>query len=383
MTLSGPREVVYGEKVLYKLTFSNPGDADTTNVDVRLLPLGTGDTPLDSHNIGTLKAGETKVLEMELVARQSGTLSIKAEATADSGLRATVNEEVLVRRAALKIDIEAPKFQYARSAVTYTVRVSNPGNDIARNLEIAAQLPSRAAYVSSTGGTVNTAGTQVTWDVRSLGPGEEQAFQLRCQLESTGLNRLQVAAKSGDLHETALAATDVEGLADLTLDVNRPVGAFHVGEEVTYEVVIKNRGTKTAENVEVLAFFSQGIEAVSAAGARHEIAPGQVTFQALPSIAPDKELVLKIKARADTSGNHTFRAEVYCKALGTKLGQEATIRFYDGRPNAAAAPVNSAAPNNASQSKGRYDDTNAPLPGRYSADTFAPAESKPAGDRYQ
>jgi uncharacterized repeat protein (TIGR01451 family) len=351
---------------------------------VRLLPLGTGNTPLDSHEIGTLKAGETKVLEMELVARQSGTLTIKAEATADAGLQAAVNEEILVRRAALKIEIDAPKFQYARSAVTYTVRVSNPGNETARNLEVAAQLPSRATYVSSTGGTVNTSGTAVTWDVRSLAPGEEQAFQLRCQLESTGLNRLQVAAKTGDLHESAVASTDVEGLADLTLDVNQPVGAFQVGEEVTYEVVIKNRGTKTAEGVDALAFFSQGIEAVSASGARNEIAPGRVTFQALPSIAPDKALVLKIKARADVSGNHTFRAEVYCKSLGTKLGQEATIRFYDGRPDAPAIP-DSPASTSSSRAEapqagrysdvlpaGRYDHGGAPLPNRYSASPFTP-----------
>jgi uncharacterized repeat protein (TIGR01451 family) len=329
MTLAGPREVEFGEKVIYKLTFSNPGNADAENIMVKLLPLGAGDGPADTHSIGTVAAGENKVVEMELVARQSGVLAIKAEATADGGLQSALNEDVLVRRAAIKIDVEGPAFQYARTVVNYSVKVNNPGNAASNNVEIVAQLPAKATYVSSSdAGQSEADGTRVVWKLSSLLPGEEKVLELKCQLENPGVNRVQVAAASGDMKDSASAATEVEALAELELDVIEPEGAFPVGEEVGYEVHIKNRGTKAAEGVDVQAFFSTGIEAINASGSRSDIGPGKVTFHTIPSIGAGKEVILKIRARADKSGNHVFRAEVFCKSLGTKLGEEGTTRFY-------------------------------------------------------
>ena len=63
---------------------------------------------------------------------------------------------------------------------------------------------------------------------------------------------------------------------------------------------------------------------------RSSIGKAAVLFDALGDLAPGKEMVLKIKARAEAEGNHMFRAEVYCKALGTKLVSEETTRFYRG-----------------------------------------------------
>ncbi len=168
----------------------------------------------------------------------------------------------------------------------------------------------------------------MTWTLDSLEPGQQQVLQLKCQLENAGMNRLQAAATVGELKDVAALSTDIEGVADLTLAVNEPAGVFAVGEEVTYEIRLKNRGTTSAEGVNVVAYFSEGMEAISATGARYEITSGRLQFGTIPTIAADKELVLKIKARADQPGNHVFRAEAQCTALGAKLAQEGTTRFY-------------------------------------------------------
>jgi uncharacterized repeat protein (TIGR01451 family) len=124
-----------------------------------------------------------------------------------------------------------------------------------------------------------------------------------------------------------------------------------VGEEMIYEVHIRNRGTKAAENVDVAGFFSNGIEPVSAQGGQSELASGQVVFRPIPAIAPGTEVVLKIKARAELAGNHVFRAEVNCSSVGAKLASEETTMFYgdsrianrpSARSNSGGAPVQSA-----------------------------------------
>ncbi len=87
-----------------------------------------------------------------------------------------------------------------------------------------------------------------------------------------------------------------------------------------YEVHIRNRGTKAAENVDVAGFFSNGIEPINAQGAPNQIAPGQIVFRPIATIAAGSEAVLRIKARADQAGNHVFRTEVSCPSVGRQTG---------------------------------------------------------------
>lgn len=356
MQLAGPKEVSFGEKAIYKLTFSNPGDADAENVVVTLPAIGAGEGPADSHTIGTIRAGESKVVEMELVARQMGRLAIKAEATASAGLTASVSQEVTVRRAGVKVELEGPATGYARTGLNYKIVVSNNGNAAAANVQVAAQLPTRAKYLSSTDGG-QLSGERVIWTLDSLEPGQQQVVSFKCQLENAGLNRVQAAAVVGDLRDVATLNTEVEAVADLTLSVVEPAGVFAVGEEVTYELHIKNRGTTSAEGISVVGYFSEGLEATSGSGARYEISVGRIQFGTIPTIAADQEVVLKIKARADQAGNHVFRAEAQCSALGSKLAKEGTTRFYgsesseskDAEPEAAPTPTPATSKSGSSQ----------------------------------
>ena len=86
------------------------------------------------------------------------------------------------------------------------------------------------------------------------------------------------------------------------MDVKDPPGPVPVGEEATYEIHVRNRGTKEAQGVEVFAYFSHGIEPTAADGAPNRLGPGQVLFQAIPSLAPGAEVVLKVRAKAEVAG---------------------------------------------------------------------------------
>ncbi|MEK6238574.1 MAG: hypothetical protein N2C14_27970, partial [Planctomycetales bacterium] len=81
MSISGASEALYGKMEVYKLTLSNPGTADAENVTLKLLPGNPGDAPPAAHSIGTLRAGDKKVIELELTPRQGGDLKIHAMAT--------------------------------------------------------------------------------------------------------------------------------------------------------------------------------------------------------------------------------------------------------------------------------------------------------------
>ena len=329
MSLAGPKEVVYGQTKVYKLSLSNSGTGDAENVVLFLSPLeGVSSTPT-RHDIGTLRAGESKIVEVELTARQSGTLEMKAAAMADGNLRAEVNEEIVVHRPGLKLIASGPDAQYSGTAANYKICVSNPGNATAENILLTAMLPVGAKYMSSSGGQFVPEQNKITWSIPSLNPGSEQELEVHCTLGAPGENHLQVVGTAAsDLTDSAAAITNVEALADLKLEVSDPSGPIPVGEETTYEIHLRNRGTKSAENVDIAGYFSAGIEPITADGAPFNISAGQVVFRPIESIGPGSELVLRIKAKAGKPGNHVFRAEVVCPQVGTKLASEDTTLYF-------------------------------------------------------
>lgn len=338
LRMEGPREVMYGKKELFTLRLSNTGNGDAENVVITLMPLTPGEQPV-SQNIGTIPAGEERAIEVELTARHAGQLQMTALAKADGNFEAQLAEKIVVRRAALQIEVDGPQVQYVGAVATYRIRVRNTGTAPARNVQLTAAIPPGGKYISGIDGAKQEAnGTKLHWTLDSLNPTVEQTYLLRCTLSLPGDSRMEVSCAAEDeLAAAAVAITRVEAVADLVLDIKDPAGPVPLGEEAVYILQVRNRGTKSAEGVQAMAFFSRGVEPVAAEGAEHHMAPGQVIFHAIGPIAPGGEVTLRVRARAETAGNHVFRAEVHCKALGTRLASERTTLFYQDRAGVGQA----------------------------------------------
>jgi len=335
--IDGPREVLYGKSEIFKLTLANTGNGPAENVIITLLPVGSGNQPV-SQNLGVIMAGEEKVLEVELTARQVGDLEIRMQVRGDGGLHAELAERVMVRRAALAIEVDGPKVQYVDTEAGYRIRIGNPGTATAENVSLVANLPAGSKYLGGIDDArLEANGTKVAWTLPALVAGEEREFTLRCTLGLPGSTRLEVLSTADDdLTAAGGATTRVEAIADLRLEVQDPGGPVPVGSVATYEVLVRNRGTKNAEDVQVKAFFSHGIEPTRAEGAGHRIGPGQVIFSPIASIPAGGEVTLTVQARAETSGNHIFRAEVHCQPLGTRLVSEETTHYYIDAPTSTS-----------------------------------------------
>ncbi len=351
LQLEGPREVLYGKKETYRLRLNNVGNGTADNVAIMLMPTGGSENVPATHKLGMIRAGEEKILDVELTARQAGGLTIQVDARADGGVHAELAEKVIVRRAALTIDVQGPKMQFVQAPVTYAIRIRNPGTAPARDVKLTMILPAGARYLSGIeNAQLDAASNRLSWTVENIGPEVEQSFSVRCALGSAGMNRLQVnAIAADDLTASAAAITQIEAVANLVMDVTDPEGPVAVGEEATYEVRVRNRGTKEAPNVEVFAYFSRGIEPTRAEGAPNRVTSGQVRFQPIASLAAGAEAVFRIRARAEVAGNHVFRAEAHCKPLSARLVQEATNLYYtdasvvspsNGQPGLEAVPAN-------------------------------------------
>ena len=396
MHLDGPREVLFNKKELYKLKLSNIGNGPAENVAITIMPINPSDGQAVTHRLGTIAAGDERTIEVELTARQAGRVVIRVEATGDNGSRAALAENVVVHRGGLAVELDGPAFQFVGTPANYRLVVRNPGDAPSKNVKLTAKLPTGMRFVSGSDGAKGEdapEGGKVTWNLERLDPGAERVLQMKCTLAVSGPNRLEITSAADDeLVASAEGVTRVEAVADVRLEVKDPDGPVPVGTEAVYELHIRNKGTKTAENVEVVSYFSNGVEPVSAEGHTHRIAPGQVVFDLIPAIPPATELVLTVKAKAQIAGNHVFRAEVHCKSAGTRLVREEMTHFYADGPSSEQELAGSRGESNRSDSyhnDSHHNDSNrgnsyrddrtaerqAPLPLPQSPDQPMPSQS--------
>ncbi|MBN1588514.1 MAG: hypothetical protein JW888_03275 [Pirellulales bacterium] len=376
MRLEGPSEVHFGEPQVFQLEISNSGNGSADDVILTMMPLVAGEGGPTQHRLGSLAAGAHKTIDMELTARHPGALVVQMELRCDGPGRASLNETLLVRKANVEMKIDAPQMQFTGTVATYRIRVRNTGNLAADDIELTAKIPPEAKFVSAgQKGKASVDGQSVQWKLDRLPEGAEQELVLTCELAREGYSQLKVEAAGARVAAEAMAVTRVESIADLALEVTDPSGPVPLGQHADYTVRIYNRGSKDADGVEAVVYFSQGIEPVSAEGGRYTIRPGQILFNSLGVVKAGKEVVLKIKAKAEMPGNHMFRAEVYCRPLGTKLVGEETTHFYravfGGPETQLARPTPKPAPMKANPIE-TADRRNEPLP------TDAPTSSEPS-----
>ena len=330
LQLEGPREVVHGQRQIYKLIMTNTGNGPAENVTIFLASKGAGEQVSASHKLGTLSPGEKKVLEVELIPRSPGPLTLEVQLQGDGNAQASLTETITVRKPELRLTLTGPTEHFVGAAAVYRLQVANPGNAPAKNVQVTLQLPEGLdQIVASPEGRLSFDRRKVEWTFPEIAAGAAQELSLRCQYRVAGLARISAkAAADADLSATDSINTQVEAVADLTLSVADPPGPVPVGEEAVYEIRIHNRGTKAATQVEVVVYFSHGIEPVAAEGASNRIGPGQVVFSPIAAIGPGQTQVLKVKAKAERAGNHIFRAEVHCRSASVRLVSEGTTRYF-------------------------------------------------------
>jgi uncharacterized repeat protein (TIGR01451 family) len=331
MSVSGPDEVLFSEPQLFRLALSNPGTGVAENVKIDLIPPGGTQGTATSHVVGNLAPGASRTVEVELTAREAGKLFVKAVATAEGGLSTEAAKEIFCRKPELEVDWRGPESKYAGTPATYYLRVRNPGTAPADDVDLTVTLPAGADFISaSEGQSYDAEKREVSWQIGTLGPGDDNYMELKCLVNTPGMNQLRISAiaSTSDLADEKLAETKVVALADLKLQVSDPSGPVAVGEQAVYEIRVQNRGASTANEVNVVALFDEGVEPDQVEGAMYSVADGRVTFRTIEELPAGKEIVLRIRARSTVAGTHVFRAEVLCRELEIKLGAEETTRFY-------------------------------------------------------
>lgn len=330
----GPAKVMKGQEVTLKIKLSNPGTGAATGVVLsEAVPEGLkhpagGELELE---IGTIKAGETRELELGLMAAAPGTVTNVINAQGDGSLQAEARAEVEIVAPQLQVSLTGPKRRYLERNATHQITVSNPGTAAAKDIELVAVLPKELKFVEANNGGQFVAATHsVHWGLEELPPQESGTVTLTTMPVQPGDAKLvlKTTGKQG-LADQREEIVVVEGLAAINFqlsDVNDPIES---GGQTAYEVRVTNQGSKAAANVRVVALVPKELKALSAEGpVRHKIEAGRVVFEPIKQLAPKADTTFIIKVQALSHGDARMQVQITTDELRDPITKEESTRIY-------------------------------------------------------
>lgn len=327
-------QVLVGKQQVVQVEVSNPGSGDATGVMLlESVPTGVSHAagPALELEIGTLRAGESRRLELVLNAEQAGQIDNVMTARADANLQVDASCQFEVIAPRLQVSVEGPKRRYLERPATYQVSVENPGTASAKEVQLVTHLSKGLKFVKANNmGEYDTATHSVHWSLAELPANERGTVELVALPVEAGEQTLQIATKAGrGLEDRVEKRVMVEGLVAIMFEVVDVEDPIEIGGETTYEVRVLNQGSKLATNLQLIATMTPGIQAISAQGeTQYTIQGERVLFKPLPQLGPKADTTYRIHVQGIRAGDQRVRVQITTDDLQQPITKEESTRVY-------------------------------------------------------
>jgi uncharacterized repeat protein (TIGR01451 family) len=220
ITKSCPSLRYLGRNATFDITVTNSGDAaaqnvvvtDTISGAIQFVSADNQGTRQGNNivwHLGTLEAGQSRVLKANFMCNQIGIVANTAEVTYCAASVATCQLEVKGIQAILLECVDDPDPVELGTNTTYTISVTNQGSATGTNIVIACTLPAEQEHVSATGPTDATvSGKSVKFaPIPTLAPKAKATFKLTVKGVGVGDTRFRVDMTS-DLSSIPVMETE-------------------------------------------------------------------------------------------------------------------------------------------------------------------------------
>ncbi len=360
---TGPATATVGSTMRFCIEVCNSGDMPATDVVLSdTIPNGTTYVSSDpagtvlggavQWQLGTLEAGQSKTVAIDLRADAAGTVENRAEAVAAGGLAAqgaatTQVGATPVQPAAptenIEVHLTGPQTATVGETITFSITVTNRGTRPASGLVIRDYFD--AGLWHQEGPSPIEKGLGVV-----LQPGQSKQFGVQFRVDRAGrlCNTVRVISDGAVLasDEVCLvaeqaaqpapalpvpgavpgpAAGESSSLELRIVPLHEPVA---VGREITYVIRVANRGTAPAENLQLVAVLPEQLEPIRfgtngpPGTADPEIAGRQVRFAPVLELPAGQTIEYRLRAGTLSAGDAVVRAELYVQGQAQPLATE-------------------------------------------------------------
>lgn len=327
-------EVLLCDMIQFTFTVKNTGTGVAENVKIKdSLPPGLktvdgkSDVVLD---VGTLKAGESKDVNLTVKAEKTGTFTNSAMVVAE-GLSGESNQtKTVVKQPVLAIAKSGPERIYLGRKITYDIVVTNKGDGPAVSATIEDAIPANTSVASASQGGA-AVGSTVTWNLGTLQPNDSRKVSVTLNPAGIGVVKNTATAKAGCAAAvTASTSTEVLGISAILLEVIDVEDPIEVGGNETYEIAVTNQGSDTGTNVKITCVLEDTMQYVSSSGpTRGTCADGRnVIFDPLPTLAAKAKTTWRVVVKAVGEGDSRFKVNMIEDCLKRTVEETEATNFY-------------------------------------------------------
>ncbi|MEM6331706.1 MAG: NEW3 domain-containing protein, partial [Planctomycetota bacterium] len=332
--MTAPSRVLVGRQQRVSIELHNPGTGDATGVmlleNVPENLRHEAGAALE-FEVGTLRAGETRTMELVMSAEKPGRVVNVLTARADGNLQVQQQVEFDVVAPDLAVGLQGPRRRYLERPATYTVSIENPGTAPAKDVRLVTRLPQGMRFIEANNfGEYDAASHSVYWSLAELPEGQKGAVQLTAMPVTSGELELEVEGQASEgLKDQDAMRVQIEGLAALNFEVIDVEDPIEVGGSTVYEVRVTNQGTKAATNVGVRVQIPAGMQAVKASGdTRNSVQNGAVVFAPLDRLPPQAEATFRVQVEGVQPGDQRVAVEVSSDDLAQPVRKEESTRVF-------------------------------------------------------
>jgi uncharacterized repeat protein (TIGR01451 family) len=311
-------KVLKNKTAEFRIAITNTGDGPAHDVTIKAqlspgLRHETGERNEDNSfelPIQELGPGQREDLDVLTVDAQQGGpqwCKVMARSTDVDFEKETaeVSRTIDVVEPKLKMTLTGPDKRYTDTVAPYEISLENPGTAPARNIKILATLGVSGRLVAvPPGAKYDSASRRLQWTLSQLDANEKpRKFPFEVRMGGISAYEINVEARG----DNALALkdrkiTDVQGMADVDLVVKERRRVVDLDGTTTFQIRLRNYGTKEATRLQVKAKLSENLVVDETAGGPDEKAfaspkGDEVSFPLIDRLGPGKEMILGIKVK--------------------------------------------------------------------------------------
>jgi uncharacterized repeat protein (TIGR01451 family) len=317
-------KVLKGQAVEFKVVVTNIGDGPARDVTIqaKLTPGlrhgsadGGDDQMLFELTLPELAPGQHEELDPLVAdAIQGGEQSCTVTATSPDVIpfvkdEAENTQTALVVEPKLRLTLTGPDRRYTDTVAPYEISVQNPGTAPARQVRILATLPVSGRLIAvPRNADYDSATRRLQWAPDQVEAGGQAKLGFAVRMGGVGHYQVTAEARGeGGLQSRDQFSTDVVGMPDVDLVVSERQRVVDVGGKTTFQIRLRNYGTKDATNIQMTAKLSKNLavegKAVPAGAGIEmwskddEVKIGDEQGHGIARLGPGKEILMGIEVK--------------------------------------------------------------------------------------
>ncbi|MBR5415072.1 MAG: DUF11 domain-containing protein [Thermoguttaceae bacterium] len=334
LLVSAPARATLGDVVKFDISITNTGTGTAKGVTLlENVPDGLRHPSgrMLNNVIGDIKPGETKQLALSLHTAAPGVISNVMSVSTESGLSEETTTELTVDAPELSLEISGSKNRYLQREAVYRLKVWNPGSAPAKGVKLTAELPKEMEFVRTNNEGVYQESTHsVHWELVELpektAPGE---IELVLKPQMIGAGKLVFRGEdSQQLSASTEQEVVIDGMTALGYKIEPASDSVETGGEAVFNIVLSNKGTKEATDVQMQIGLAPGMEVVNMEGPTRYTQQGNaLVFAPISKIGAREETTYKLTVKCSVQGDQRLSVQVGADGIQPLMKEESILVY--------------------------------------------------------